>query len=334
MKQKVLLPFCDTPLTTMYSGSAFSMGIIQANAKNDITPWLCGKYLNCRFTPGKLGSGVNNFHVFWEDYWAIYDRIIEDQRLYLHTELFEQLQSDWLMIFRKMLSAGYYVYGGYNEEFIPGKGKLGRPFAHDFLLIGYDNQAKVFHSVGHLKNGAFQRFDIDYEALKKAIRTIPQEKNEFCFRSFRSDASFPLVLQRITRGLSDYLSSRCSTEAAEDGQTYGLFAVEDLANLYAERAQESFRFDHRYSRGLMEHKNLMKLRIEYLYNNGYLSNPDYIARATAVLQLAASAHLSGVKYSLKPNSKSIQSVYHQIKETVSLEKEYLPLVLKELQRVT
>ena len=49
MKRKIILPFDDYPIPSMYHNVAFPMGIIQGNAKGDITPWLCGKFLNCYF---------------------------------------------------------------------------------------------------------------------------------------------------------------------------------------------------------------------------------------------------------------------------------------------
>lgn len=47
-----LLPFNDKPIVSFYLLQAHTMGIIQGNAhvlNQNITPWLCGKFINCSF---------------------------------------------------------------------------------------------------------------------------------------------------------------------------------------------------------------------------------------------------------------------------------------------
>lgn len=48
-KPIVELPFNDNPTVRSYNNIAFPIGIMEANTKTDITPWLCSLFINCRF---------------------------------------------------------------------------------------------------------------------------------------------------------------------------------------------------------------------------------------------------------------------------------------------
>ena len=60
MKKKVRLPFEEQPVMRMYHNMAFPTGIIQGNAKEDITPWLCGKCINCLLNRNRLRNQFGN----------------------------------------------------------------------------------------------------------------------------------------------------------------------------------------------------------------------------------------------------------------------------------
>lgn len=66
MAKLIILPFEDKPIALMYQTCAFCMGIIQGNAKTDITPWLSSKFINCRFSP--LAKNKFIYYVF--DRWC------------------------------------------------------------------------------------------------------------------------------------------------------------------------------------------------------------------------------------------------------------------------
>ena len=95
--KSVLLPFQDQPYTLMYHNTAFPMGIIQANSTQDLTPWLCGKYINCYF---QTYSPSNKFVNCVTDHWAEKDGILSKERLELSLFLYEQLFDLFCLSFR------------------------------------------------------------------------------------------------------------------------------------------------------------------------------------------------------------------------------------------
>lgn len=104
--KEVLLPFQEQPYNLMYHNTAFPMGIIQANATQDLTPWLCGKYINCYF---KTFSGSNKFVNCITDNWAEKDQILFKQRLELAWEHYEIYFGNIISLLKNMLDLGINV---------------------------------------------------------------------------------------------------------------------------------------------------------------------------------------------------------------------------------
>lgn len=83
------LPFHPTPYTVMYHHLAFPLGILQGHADIDITPWLCGKYINCKFRLGK--NNDQRYHIVIEDPWFTKENIFIFQNIVLNSNLRQQL---------------------------------------------------------------------------------------------------------------------------------------------------------------------------------------------------------------------------------------------------
>ena len=96
-KDCVRLPFETKPLLNHYHYIAFPMGIIQANAKEDITPWLCGRYVNCVFNPDPY---QNNIEISLFDRWGTADKILDGQNISLFNETYKLLEIDLISLLK------------------------------------------------------------------------------------------------------------------------------------------------------------------------------------------------------------------------------------------
>ena len=328
MKKKVLLPFEDHPYSLTYHYCAFPMGIIQANAKEDITPWLCGKNINCQY----YKESVNQFTFFPIDDWGTKDHILLGQNIYLYRDLYRSLFKDEILHLRRALSAGYYVSGTYNEEYIPGKWAYQRQYYfHDYLLIGYDDVKKEFVSASYLKDGVFQRHRIPYENMKQALDTAKRATTGFRLWKYNPDAKFELNIGRVINGLTDYLHSTASNQPPADTRRYGMQAVRALAQLYAETANEASQIDIRYTRAMMEHKFYMHMRMEHLLKNKILKDKSYADVAWQVYQMAESVHMLALKFNFTKKTMLVDTIQSRMNDMLAMESEYLPLVLSDLQ---
>ncbi len=330
MKRKVILPFVDQPLNLMYHSLAFPMGIIQGNAKEDITPWLCGRYVNCMFTPNQKD---NKFQISLSDNWATADMILSKQSISLFSHMYHEFHMEILWLFCRMLENGYYVHGCYNEEYIPHKWAYGKQYyCHDFLLIGFNNVEKVFYSVGYLDDGKFHRYEIPYNNMLDSIVTLDHGKPAFNFWSFQKDADLSLNLFKVTIELEGYLNSTTSQKLYSVDKFFGLCAIDRLQIYFQKQAEQGYRLDHRYTRGLMEHKYFMELRMEYLNRQGILNRNTDIQYASEVYRISQKVHMLGLKYTMTGNQKTLFSLIDLISRMNERERKYLPAVLDDLKK--
>ena len=107
MQKQVLLPFEDHPYTLTYHNLAFPMGIIQANQTEDMTPWLCGKVLNCCFEE----NGWNQFVYNVTTPWFLDDKMFLHQRAELTPALLDGLLGGLLPLLKNILQTGAYIHG-------------------------------------------------------------------------------------------------------------------------------------------------------------------------------------------------------------------------------
>ena len=331
MKKRVCLPFEDQPYTLMYHNVAFPTGIIQGNTTGDILPWLCGKYINCLLH--KNSMAMNRFNICVSDNWAVHDGILFRQRLDVFPEMFNLICGDYVSFFRKMIAMGNYVNGTYNEEFIPGKSNYNKKyFSHDFLLIGYDDVTGNFISVGYLKDQKFQRFLIPYDNMRNAIVSMKQSKLCFDFLEYNSFAQYTLGMNRIISELNDYIFSTTSMKISLAGKYWGLDAIQHLGCVFEDNAQKGELIDVRYTRGLMEHKFFMQMRINYLHAHGYIDVAHARDLSEQIYKMSTQVYLLAIKYNISSNKTIGVNIKERINEIVQIEREYLPIVLEKLQK--
>lgn len=328
MQRKVILSFENNPLSLMYHGTAFPIGIVQGNATTDVTPWLCGKYINCSFGP----TFINKFSISINDSWFVGDNILTQQRVDLYPQLYNSIfKKNIIFYFKKMICNNCYIHGSYNEEYIPNKDHYQKSyFSHNFLLIGYDDSKESFLSVGYLKGQKFARYYIPYDCMEQSIETLKNPKFSFNFWSYNSSYLYVLNMNRIILELDDYLHSRTSMKIFSKDRFWGIEAITQLAEYYLQHCNLSNGVDNRYTLGLREHKSFMYRRIEYLVNNGVLSDYSYLDNAEQVSKLSNDVHLLGIKFNLTARNNILQYIKQNISSMISIEKSYLYDVLSEL----
>ncbi len=324
MESKVILPFEDQPYSLMFHHTAFPMGIIQANAREDITPWLCGKYINWALNRKDL----YHFSIV-QDERGFEDGILFVQRQELFPKTYRAIFGDIIEEFKRAISLGNYLYGFYNEEFIPGKVHYQkRHYLHNYLLIGYDDAEQAFVSVGYLEDYRFQRYRIAYEDMRRALETLQSPKIVSELYLLNPDAKFELNLPRVTRELSRYLSSAPTLGGDFD---WGLSVYERLTAFFTSLGNDGKPLDIRQTRGIMEHKFFMKMRMEYLLEHGYLCDRAALARAEEIYREAERVHLLALKYNMTGRTSLISAINNSLHQMCAVEQGYLPGVLKALE---
>ncbi len=329
MNKKVLLPFEIDPLSVMYHYIAFPLGVIQGNAKCDITPWLCHMFVNCIFNP----FANNKFSISFSDNWGIDDKIVFHQQMCLFNDTYNIIGIDIIQLIKKMLANRCYVGGNYNEEYVPGKKAYGLEyFPHDFLLNGFDNEKKVFYSVSYLSK-KFVNHEIPYSNMLQALTSMANKRPILNFYQYNTETKINLNIEKTLRALQDYLSSSNSLHQYTKGFFYGLEAIDKLGEYYVSYTKQK-NFDHRYTKGLMEQKNIMHKRIKYLCSKKYITDKEYISKSKTVSEYSTIIHNLGIRYKLLGDCKILQEIKVIIQKMKEIELSYLVSVENELELLT
>jgi len=330
----VKLPFETKPLLNHYHYIAFPMGIIQANAKEDITPWLCGRYVNCVFNPDPY---QNNIEISLFDRWGTADKILDGQNISLFNETYKLLEIDLISLLKSCLSNNFYIGGQFNERYLPGRAAYEQyDYIHDYILFGYSDDKQVFYSAGYL-NGIYGEIEIPYIHMKNSLVAIAGRKLPIDIWSYNPNAKYTLNMHRLIKDWDDYVNSINSRKLYSYGKTYGIVAMKNLKvlleNQVTHSADEPY-IDIRYTKALMEHKYLMLLRLKYLSKNGYCEFSDIAREYENIYNNAVRIHLLGLKILNTKKAQYISGITKFFNEIIEFEEHYFPKVVQILKEKT
>lgn len=317
MKTTVVLPFCPTPVFTMLNNYSFTTGIVQGNHYNSFEPWAYGRYINCLFNPG-FGLHIGQTIDVWKnhnDYIQITNRkygIIPPKKKVSHM--------------KRLLAEGYYIMIVLDEQYIPGMAAFQRwHFLHDSLLIGYNDEKQVFMLYGRFDDENMHISEVPYSNIEKAA-----SRGSWSFiLKYVSKSNEHLDISLIRTELSHYLYSSPSSKKKK-GTKYGITAVKSLGKCLISQYQQFGYIDYRYTRGLLEQKNLMFNMCQYLVNNGYPLTEDLLQYSKSVTESASIIHMLALKAKVKSdrdyNLSALMKKHFFI--IVDSERRYLPELLK------
>ena len=321
------LPLDLQPKVQSYQNKAFPLGIVNANAKQDLIPRYCGQFINCRFDASKM----NKFEIGTrEEFYFFNEGILIKQIIRLYKETYKLLGINYLDIVIEMLKQNYYIQGNYNLKYIPSNAAYGRiDLLHDYLLYGFDDEKKVFYSVGYTINQIYEPFCISYSDYQKSLDHINENFVEFLFLQYNKEANLHLDLDKICNELNNYLNS-CSIKMQKN-EKYGISVIIGLKNYYIQCVQENKELDVRFTRALMEHKYYMLLRIKYLYEHKLFSDKQLIESYEDIYKKAKMIHRLCLKFNITNNFDVFKRVIQLFEKIIDFDSTNLKKMLYELE---
>lgn len=323
-----ILPFNSTPSIKNYQLKAFELGIIEAYEKN-IKPWIYNKYINQLYMVKDKRFSFTNY-----DRWHASEGVTECQKLCVKASMLESKECgiDILQLIHDMINTGHYVYGRYNEYYIPKKSSYQiKYYVHDFLIYGYDDAKQIYYSAGYLFDRKYQAFTIPYSNFYNSLKSVTTEKLNFHFIRYKNGINNSLDLRTIYEDLFDYLHSINRRNIVNYGKVFGISCenmfVEYLKQLYQEKELNSV--DMRHVKLFLELKTLMSERLAYLEEQSYLKvgiseRYDKIRKKEELISLLS------LKYNLHGNKNILLQLMELQNEIINEEREILTLVLNQL----
>lgn len=324
----MILPFeKDVPMI-FYHSKAFPLGIIEGNMsdKEVLEKWYATVCINCSF---KLKADAQ-FNIDGDDDFFTRTGIIKRQYARLYKTTYARYNIDYSLLALDFLKQGFYITGAYNEKYIESSNVYHvRDKMHDYLLIGYDEEKKCFKAIGYNKDLEYDFFDVTFEAYNLSLEDTPYSYVEIKVIEFDKNSEVTINISDINRKLKYYIRSKNDT--MRESMVYGLEAIKALKDYYVERYSQGENLDVRYSRGLMEHKELMMRRLNLLYKYGYIKNLGAVEDYEYVRNQSIILHRLCLKHNIKKSDSTCDKITKIMDEIVQHEKEILSKVVEELE---
>ena len=334
---KVILPFELSPITRTYLNHAYPFGIVEGHfGKNFVSERMCDIYVNCLYSQ----EDRNNFYLYPEDGWFEKCGLVR-QEPYVCQDKTKACVQEAIKEARRRLSKGQYVYASPNEGYISAISQ-GRhyDFDHECLLYGFDDGAGVYMSAGY-KNGRYVPYTIPYGEYEAALLNVQKSDIELLFFRVNREYIFPGInANNVADRLSEYynsyipefLSRRELSQYISSGRLkFGQNAWKELVLYLREARDEHRQVDMRYTRSFMEHKQLMKIRVEKLYEKGFISDDAMVRAASECYSQAQSAMSLAMKYNITGSLNVLMRAAQKITDVNEREAIYLNQVISELR---
>ncbi len=257
---------------------------------------------------------------------------------FLNTQLvlwsvFTQLNIDINDYIMKHIDQNYYLYFQVDEFFIHNRRAYQKQhYIHDLLVYGYDEEKQIYNVVGYNNDFIYIESTITFEEFKQAFlnNNIDKDKNYWADRIFmfqyKKNSKYEFNLDLVKHLLKEYLNSENSYERYNrfDNPTkekvYGIEVYNKvLEHLdYAKHDIKCFKhlpeghLDNRLFRLIMEHKQLMAMRLEYI-NKNIVDISDLVKEYGDVVKISHNSILLSIKYEITQNKKTLDHLIEDVK---------------------
>lgn len=236
------------------------------------------------------------------------------------------------------IANGYYLYANINERYIPNRSAYQKyDFQHNILVYGIDTSQRKIKSIAYTiynEDGSlrYQPEEIDYDDFINSLanpsegthtseRIYKNERTYIDFVKVKPGHVFSFDVNVLLHQLDDYLNARnvIFEENSEPDCVYGIAVYEVLIKKF----KSAERISLRATKLLLEHKQCMLKRMEYLISNQIISVKSYLAEYEEISQIFNKVHLLAIKHNMT-NSKNIKDLLcNEIEQSVEKEKEIL-----------
>ena len=252
---------------------------------------------------------------------------------------------------KALLAEGFYVYAAGNTEHIPAYHNK-HYWTHNLFVYGYDDELQLFYISDFFVNGKYERATCSYDELELALQTSNMNRYfvNLIYGIKLKEIEYVFEVELLREMLNEHLESKnlfCKYRTRQDeeyysnkcGNTYNHFSYAEMKSRYyfglslydkvLEMLNNNSSKLKRPLDLLYEHKIMMNSRIEYMNQNGYISNEDYIALSEKCEKLIYKTLLARnlwIKYSMTigntNSSELLKKIYNYVLESKNMDKEF------------
>ncbi|MRN57279.1 hypothetical protein [Paenibacillus monticola] len=231
----------------------------------------------------------------------------------------------------------YYAFIELDDYYLPDKAEYHKsPYTHVNFLYGYDRENKLLDTVGFNAQWQYSTMKIKFaDALIAYEHSI---KKKILFLKTNHNANYKFDVDLLKRQINDFLNSENTALPLNQlhkhllgkGYLLGINAQKNVKLYFEKFISEKLEYDIRPIHILWEHKKCMRMKLEYLNDNGYLSNPDLTNEFIRLEKSYLDLRSWFLKYDLSKNEKNIGKITSAFNKLIDIEQEALVKLLVEL----
>ena len=331
---KKILPFDANPPIISYQYHAFGLGILFQH--ENFIDYFIGDYNNIKYNMDDPLHSLDFCINFPWIYWFNYELFTINFLQYSDKSFISKYSvEDFISTVIYMINLDFYIYSGANEYYLPNRRAYNKNYGRkDCIIYGYDTDSGMLNSIGYDANGIYKEFQISYEDYFNSILSYKEENwyNTICFLKVNPNYNFCLNLSNFKRQISDYLHSTNTNRDIGLGESIA-FGIKVYDIIIDNILREPKNIHIGYMRILMEHKNCMYLRIEYLLKKGYLKNYSLLSEYESIVNDFKTIFNLSIKNNVKYSEATPNRIVAHIKIAIDKEKVILSEVLDSLMTV-
>lgn len=291
MESIIQLPITDVVPFHAYQTRGMEAGILLASVEN-AKEFLYNRCINYFF---RFGEGKRFFDYTCDKRSWFFGQDVFYRQTYT-VDMERETRAEILKKILHWLSHGIYVYGFFNEKYIPHKGAYGRQdFQHAYLIYGCDQPRELFFAMGYTDNRKFEKYTIAYPDFFNGIEHIKEPI--FWLKYLNTNRAYAFDLHQVYWELRDYLFSQYTVQEGygkHPEERYGVSANQAFRKYVCRVEDDDGYLDPRYSRFFYENKQFMLERLCYMHQCGYIG--DYSEAYAALTKQSQTVHLLFLKY--------------------------------------
>ncbi|PYG90196.1 butirosin biosynthesis protein H-like [Ruminiclostridium sufflavum DSM 19573] len=306
----------------LLSGYSFYGGIFSILPDSEkIMPWVYNNFIQLKFI-------LENDLVFFDRYRSLLDGCpFFNHYVLMKSELEERGKQFLADIIKDKIDNGAYCFIYIDRYYIPfhkmwfERGHL----THEMLVYGYDDEKEEFLCADNGDNGNYEYFTCSYSQLLDGYWKNENDDPYYFSMHYVQDIIIPeeqymLNYGQVKRSLKNYLNSISMLNESEEVifSKFG-FSVHNMVlenqKILIQKYEDKFYFNLRQIYILIDHKELMRRRLNFLFDKGYLTD-DSFEKKYEYLAFKYKILLSlCIKYNIK-NKKELLNKYFDLFSTL------------------
>jgi len=320
MENKIELPMRYPPITSS-PPHADLLSVIMTEA--DSYDWIMMNYIQLRMALNvPCFAPCGDFERYHETATSIWNDCPWVSKQVISREVISRKWNSFIEFVIENIFTKNYVYVNIDRYYIEAYDDYGkRHFRHEIFIYGYDIESEMLYVADFFENGKYSYSTVSFTQLEEAYSGIHQSINDeigdflsgvhliklrnktFPFHG-AYDRNVWFCADVMISRIKDYLSSK--NESLDDN-VWGASLYGEIKNrlilLCNGTAMEKVHLDVRAFHVLYDHKVMMVMRVNYLFDNQIISDKRFMKEGEKIRDTANMIRNMYLKFEIKSDNK-------------------------------